>query len=70
MEQVHVHPDLLGATLRDTRGNKFTIMACWLEKQERDGLRPQFVVLIVGRDGECFKAYLPNTDYEVHLKET
>lgn len=66
----HVSQDLLGATLVSTRGDRATIMACWLEEPADMAHRPQFTVLLKYRDGRCFKAYLPDTDWGFEVKET
>lgn len=66
MQQLHVHPKLLGAVIRKRpTGGQLTIVACWMEEMENKNLRPKFTVLGVGVDGECFKVFLPDIDWEV-----
>lgn len=64
--KLHVSDKFLGATLVSSRGDRRTIMACWLEESEGRGLRPTFVALVAGdRDGEMFKVNLPDPDWSM-----
>jgi hypothetical protein len=60
MRELHIHPELMGKTLLNARGDKHTIVAAWLAEGVRG---PYFQVLIVGRFGECFKQTLPDIDW-------
>ncbi len=66
--KLHVSDRLLGATLVSSRGDKRTIMACWMEDSENKGYRPTFVALVAGnRDGEMFKVNLPDPDWSMEM---
>ena len=63
---------LIGCRLVCDRGNKYTILAAWLEEStggRSDPSRHYLNTLIVRDDGELFEQALPSVGWKLHMND-